>query len=673
MKTTIILLLFSASHANFLSVSTHRVSNPYTTRQKKKIDEETMPKTNPLHVSLHHRPTKDSSSAFSTTQDNFVNPPSPSRIPLDDLQDNQYFGKIVLGTSEQKQEFFVTFDTGSADLWVPSTRCVSCSCTSSDKCRRHKYVEHQSPEYKPVVDPNTGQQLQFSDVYGSGNVTCLVGSDTLSIGGTDNRVISTAGMLFGMATSEKKIFNSFYADGIFGLAFPGVAGITHPGTGKKFWPIGELFDANPSLPPFFSVFMGRVSPDGGLDTSGSEIIFGGYDEKIVSNATTIQDVPFIFTDVFPIKAAGGGGAEATLSGHWFAWWLIKIHPFVTNEHGAVVGDLCSDDDDVVAGCFALVVTGTSLIAVPESKWAVLLKSITLGASKKVDCRDLGGQTICDICPNDRTSEESMWSCYPTLSVVVPLSPGTEYYGSDGTLYSSYQLEITPDNYFTGYAGSNGDLRYFVLQMFPSQSPLKQSTWILGDTFLRKYLSRYDIRPEEGDDTIPPRVGFATTSGSFSNDTFPAGGGGGGGGGGNANTPGGSASGGDFPAVFDPKNVIFWIVWGIAGSFLFLCSCAACKVYGCCRRTSNIHNRADVQYQTLQGNQSLMWPVSQGLVEGTVVGMFNPSETPPHPSRSSQYSPPSVILPDTVPVGTGTCTQQRRVSFVSADEYIGNTE
>ncbi len=593
-----------------------------------------------------------------------------SRIPLNDLQNNQYFGTITIGSSSERQSFTVTFDSGSSDLWIPSNKCRKCKCNSGLGCVRSKYDANQSPTYRPVIDPQTKKQLLFADTYGSGNITCLVGRDTLKIG--EGNEIVTPNIMFGMAIREKDIFNNFFADGIIGLAFPGVAGIINPATGTQFWLLGELFTTNPSLSPFFSVKLGNANKEekkGRSDSMESELLIGGYDEELINNSTTIQGIPFVFTDVHPIQYLDNGIPFASNNNykgnHFYAWWLVSIHPAVLDKKGKLVIDLCDDKD----GCFALVDTGTSLISVPKSKWSSLLMGLKRvannGESGKshLNCVSDDSNTACDLCPFDGHNLNSFYSCYPTLAINIPLSKkaSTPINPDSGQPFSSYQMMLRPSDYFTLILNSRDEPQYLRLEMFPSDSQLVQPTWILGDTFLRRYITRYDLESNENSKTIPPRVGFATTSGNFTNfSSFPARGGGGGGGGGSGNTPSGA------PPFENLPSWVWWVCYGCAILIIVLLFYAA---YSCCFKTSYENTRGDVSLNSMMQESDslngppLLWPANEG-VEGEITGVYNPYD-------ENRYAPPSAaIIPQNREKRREKKKGTRRVSFSASDDYLG---
>jgi len=131
-----------------------------------------------------------------------VNLGSPAEIPITNVQDAQYFGPIQIGTPGQ--DFTVIFDTGSSNLWVPSSSCFSIPCIP-----HNKFNVNKSSTYKPDAD---GRQMVIR--YGSGDVKGPVISDTVTLAGVKVPEV-------GLGTMTHLSFNFATAkfDGILGMGF----------------------------------------------------------------------------------------------------------------------------------------------------------------------------------------------------------------------------------------------------------------------------------------------------------------------------------------------------------------------------------------------------------------------------------------------------------------------
>ncbi|NXL39113.1 PEPC protein, partial [Glaucidium brasilianum] len=144
-----------------------------------------------------------------------------------------YFGEISIGTPPQN--FLVLFDTGSSNLWVPSTYC------RPPPCENHAMF-------------NCSLSSTFSDIgetytlcYGFGDLSVVLGSDTVTI---QNIVVKN--QEFGLSLDEPS--SPFYYldfDGILGLAYPGV-GISGYNT-----LIQNMMQQNQLTEPIFSFYYSR--------------------------------------------------------------------------------------------------------------------------------------------------------------------------------------------------------------------------------------------------------------------------------------------------------------------------------------------------------------------------------------------------------------------------------
>ncbi|CAE6382667.1 unnamed protein product [Rhizoctonia solani] len=174
--------------------------------------------------------------------------------PLVDEEDDQLWaGTITIGTPGQS--FLINFDTGSADLWVPSSSCTSSGCST-----HKKYTASLSSTSSKANET-------FFIKYGDGSTASgPIYADTVTVAG-----LSATGQYFSPVTSESSSFSSEPDDGILGLAFNSISSIGQPTIIDNLYSQGKI-----SAPTF--AFR--------LATSGSELYLGGVDTAKYTGSIT---------------------------------------------------------------------------------------------------------------------------------------------------------------------------------------------------------------------------------------------------------------------------------------------------------------------------------------------------------------------------------------------------
>ncbi|PRT56310.1 Saccharopepsin [Wickerhamiella sorbophila] len=316
---------------------------------------------------------------------------SPADLPLTNYANAQYFAEISLGTPPQK--FKVVLDTGSSNLWVPSTECSSIACFLHSK-----YDSSASSSYKK-------NGTAFSIQYGSGAVEGFISQDTLQLGS-----LTIPEQDFGETTSEPGLTFAFGKfDGILGLAYPSIA------VNKVVPPIYKAIDDGLLDEPKFAFYLGS---DG--EASGGTATFGGVADGLYEG-----DITYL-----PVRRK--------------AYWEVKFDALA-------LGDEKADLENYGAA----IDTGTSLLAFPTQLADML--NAQIGAEKS-----WSGQYTIDCAARDTL---------PNLTFT----------------FDGYDFELTPQDYILDLGGSC--ISTFAGIDIPEPiGPLA----IIGDAFLRKYYSVYDI-------------------------------------------------------------------------------------------------------------------------------------------------------------------------------------
>uniref|UniRef100_F6VKA1 Cathepsin E n=1 Tax=Monodelphis domestica TaxID=13616 RepID=F6VKA1_MONDO len=190
------------------------------------------------------------------------------------------------------------------------------------------YISENHNQFRPSQSSTYMENgNSFSIQYGTGSLSGIIGMDQVSVEG-----ITVANQQFGESINEPgSTFVNAEFDGILGLAYPSLAvgGVT---------PVFDNMMAQNLVDiPMFSVYMTR-NPE---STTGSELIFGGYDHSHFSGSL----------NWVPVTKQG--------------YWQIALDNIQVG--GTIM--FCAE------GCQAIVDTGTSLITGPSEKIKQLQNAI----------------------------------------------------------------------------------------------------------------------------------------------------------------------------------------------------------------------------------------------------------------------------------------------------------
>lgn len=260
-------------------------------------------------------------------------------VALKNYMDAQYFGEIGIGSPPQK--FTVIFDTGSSNLWVPSSKCYF-----SVPCLFHsKYKSSQSSTYK-----KNGKSAAIR--YGTGAISGFFSQDSVKVGD-----LVVKNQEFIEATREPSVtFLVAKFDGILGLGFQEIS----VGNAVPVW--YNMVKQGLVKEPVFSFWLNRNTEE----DEGGEIVFGGVDPNHYKGKHTYVPV--------------------TRKGYWqFDMGDVLIDGQATGY--------CDN------GCSAIADSGTSLLAGPTTVITMINHAIGASGVVSQQCKavvEQYGQTIMDM-------------------------------------------------------------------------------------------------------------------------------------------------------------------------------------------------------------------------------------------------------------------------------------
>ncbi|KAF9120325.1 hypothetical protein BGW39_011494 [Mortierella sp. 14UC] len=278
------------------------------------------------------------------------------RVPLVDVgPDSEYYGTVQVGTPGQP--FRLDFDTGSSDIWFPTSDCNTKACQA-----HHRFNAKKSSTYKKDGRP-------WKIGYGDGSTASgILGSDIVDVGGIKVR------QTIGLATNESAQFASSPEDGLFGLGFNTIESVR----GVKTF-LDNAIAAKAIAQPLVSVFLPSVRRNGG---KGGNYLFGAIDKTQFTGAL----------NYVPVTSKG--------------YWQIHISNAKYNAKS-----LAQASEGIID-------TGTTLIIVGTAAANAIHKNI-MGAVDSSKDPNIGGWTV--PCSLAKTSKDNVAFTMGGKDFLVPVA------------------------------------------------------------------------------------------------------------------------------------------------------------------------------------------------------------------------------------------------------------
>ncbi|KAL9314557.1 hypothetical protein ACSQ67_020009 [Phaseolus vulgaris] len=351
---------------------------------------------------------------------------------LKDARIEESVHPIDLGISigSPPQYFNVVFDTGSSNLWVPSSKCIF-----SIACYFHsKYRSKISSTYTEIGTPCTIP-------YGEGSIYGFFSQDNVQVGD-----VIIKDQEFAEITREGSLaLSALPFDGILGLGFQDAS------IGKVTPVWYNMIEQGHICHKIFSLWLNQDP----TEEMGGQIVFGGIDYRHFRGDHTYV----------PLSQKG--------------YWQIDVGDVLLASNST---GLCE------GGCAAIVDSGTSLIAGPTSVVTQINHAIGAQGYVSFECKSIlhnygnsiWGSLIAGLCeklPNP--PGHSFINCNSISSMPhITFTIGNK------------SFPLSPDQYILRFEDGCSTVCYggfIAIDVPPPQGPL----WVLGNIFLGAYHTVFD--------------------------------------------------------------------------------------------------------------------------------------------------------------------------------------